>query len=157
MRISPWVSITGPMSLRMTPASAPGRAAPSSIARIPPREVPRKIARPMSSAVSTREHVGKLDRKRIILRIGVMVGAAAPARVDREEEPRLGRILAEREAKLMEIRAVAGEAGQADDGQAARGGRSVAAHMQPQAVLRGDEQAFEAGLLGGIGEGGVGH
>ena len=43
----------GPMSLRITPAIAPGRAAPSSIARIPPREVPRKIARPISSAVST--------------------------------------------------------------------------------------------------------
>ena len=86
-----------------------------------------------------------------------MVGAPAPARVDREDEPRLGRILAERKSKLMEIRAVAGEAGQADDGQAARRRRSVAAHMQPQAVLRADEQAFEAGLFGGFGESGVGH
>ena len=86
-----------------------------------------------------------------------MIGPPAAARVDREEEPRLGRIMAERKSQLMEIRAVAGEAGQADDGQAARRSCPVAAHMQPQAVLRADEQAFEAGLFGGIGESGVGH
>jgi hypothetical protein len=37
----------------MTPAMAAGRAAPSSIARIPPRDVPMKIAGPTSSALKT--------------------------------------------------------------------------------------------------------
>jgi hypothetical protein len=76
------------------------------------------------------QYVRELQRERIVVRIGVVGGTPASARIDGEDQPRLGGVPAERQSKLMKVRAVAGEAGQADDREPPRSRRSVAAHMQ---------------------------
>jgi len=45
-------SITGPTSFKTTPAITAGRRGAKSIARMPPRDVPTKTARPISRATS---------------------------------------------------------------------------------------------------------
>ena len=76
-----------------------------------------------------------------------MVGAAAAAGIDGDDESRMRGIAGQRGRKLMEVGAVAREAGQADDRQPAPA-FAIAAHVQTQPVGRRDEQAAEARLVG---------
>ena len=117
---------------------------------MPPRDVPMKIARPMSRAVSTASTSASSTGEGIVLRLAVVVGAPAAARVDaRRRAAACARRVDERGRELVEVRAVAREAGQAHDRQAASAARAVFAHVQPQAVLRGHEQAAKARVSSG--------
>ncbi len=62
-----------------------------------------------------------------------MIGAPAAAGIDGDDKPRLRGIAGERGGQLMEVGAVAGEAGQADDRQPASP-FAIAAYVQAQPI-----------------------
>ena len=109
--------------------------------RTPPRELPTNIAGPTPSAIRTLDDVGEFDHAIVVGMVGVMIGMAAAAQVDRDDVP-LRRTGRQRRREFVEIGGGAGETRQADHRQSRCGTRAIFAHMDTQPVLRRDEQAF---------------
>ena len=120
MRISPFGSITGPISLSTTPAIAVGRTAASSIDRMPPREVPTKTAGMRVERGGDRQHVGELDLEAVIDLVAVVFGQAAAAIIERDDAARLALVAGERLRQRVKSAAVRARPGRQTTGKAAQ-------------------------------------
>src|SRR5262249_10129369 len=96
-----------------------------------------------------REQVGELDLQIIIRRTTVVLRFAAPAIIQREDKR-----LASAQEDGRQVRKIGRggrQAGQTNDGQSARCAGTVGACVQPQPVLRGDEDASTGGGASPVG------
>ena len=91
--------------------------------------------------------IGQFGAERVVGRIAIIVGLAAAARVERNDPPgRLG-VRGKRNGELVEIGHRARQPRQAHDRQMGRQTRSVAAHVERQAVRRDDRDTGRGVLL----------
>ena len=100
--------------------------------------------------------VGQFDRERIIAALRSYSDRPRPREVQREGAARCVGIGGEANGKGIEVGRRARQARQREHGEAAGIALAAGAHMQAQAIRRGDEQAFER--IGGLWHGsGAGH
>ena len=85
------------------------------------------------------DNIGEFDQEVIVLRIAVVFGPAAPARVDRKNAARAG--ICQSGCERVEICNCAREPRQANNWKRGRSGRAVFAHMNSQPVRRADKNA----------------
>ena len=74
----------------------------------------------------------------VVLRVAVIVRAAAAAQVEGEHAARRTGVAGERRRERLEVGAGAGQPRQADRWQPCANAGAVLLHVQPQLVLRGD-------------------
>src|SRR5262245_54236109 len=87
--------------------------------------------------------VGECDRERVVVGVTVVFGLAVAAIIERQYEPRLGRVGRERRRQGIKVGCSVGETGQANDWTRASDAGPVATHMQPETVLGRHEGARE--------------
>ena len=86
------------------------------------------------------DDVAEFDDEIVVLRIAVVLGSAAAARINGDDAAP-GRTGRQRRRQFREIGHRAGDAGETNDRQAGRAARTIFAHMQPQSVLRAHKYA----------------
>ena len=88
-----------------------------------------------------RRYVGELDREIVVVGIAVVVGLAAPARIDGDDATRQRHIVRQSRRQRGEIAHSARQSRQADDRNPGRSAAAVFLDAQAQPVLRGDKGA----------------